>query len=123
MAITQSQIASEIVKFSMHSMGVGNPPDIEKLKPLSLQEMLDAVRQVERDNEAAPTIAGTRTFSVVPDDRLTAAVYTWLHFCAPGLHDVGDHDDSVVHLIIGGNIHGLVKYARPAPKDDEEDEA
>ena len=25
-------------------------------------------------------------------DRLTAAVYTWLHYCAPGHHDVGDHD-------------------------------
>jgi hypothetical protein len=120
--LTQRQIVSEIVKFSMNGMGIGKAPDIEKIKSLSLQDMLDAVRQVERDNADSPTIDGTRSFSLVPDDRLVAAVYTWLHYVAPGLHDVGSPDDSIVHLIIGGNIHGLVKYARPAPQDDDEED-
>lgn len=110
--LTQSQIVDEIVKFGLAGMCVGDQPDVAKLMPLSLQEMLDAVRQVERDNKAAPSIDGGRTFQIVPDDRLTAAVFTWLHYCAPGQHDVGDDDDSVVHLSIDGNIHGLVKWAR-----------
>jgi len=86
-------------------------PDIAKLAPLSLQDMLDAVRQVERDN-APRNDDGSRTFQVVPDDRLTAAVYAWLHYCAPGHHDEGDHDDAIVHLTIDGVTHGLVKWAR-----------
>lgn len=113
MFLTQSQIVSEINMLALHTMGVSERlPDLDKLKALSLQDMLDAVRQVERDNAAANSVGGSRTFQVVPDDRLTAAVYTWLHYCAPGYHDPGDDDDAIVCLRIDGSIHGLVKYAR-----------
>lgn len=110
--ITQSEIVAEIIRFGMHDIGVGEKPDFKKLQPLSLQDMLDAVRQAERDNAGARSVDGTRTFQVVPDDRLTAAVYAWLHYCAPGNHDEGDDDDAIVHLTIDGVTHGLVKWAR-----------
>lgn len=110
--LTQSEIVSEIVGFGLHGMGIGQPPNIEALGKLSLQDMLDAVRQVERDNEAVKARGGTYSFQVVPDDRLTAAVYTWLHYCGPGNHDAGDPDDAILHLKVGDTRHGLVKWAR-----------
>lgn len=112
--LTQSEIVSEIVKFDLVGVVPGAKPSIEKLRDLSLQEMLDAVRQVERDNaRAEPDANGSRYFSVVPDDRLVAAVYTWLHYCAPGYHDPGDDDDAIVHCTVGGHVHGLIKWVRP----------
>ncbi len=111
MAITQSEIVSQINRFAIYGMGIGEPPDIAKLKDLSLQDMLDAVRQVERDNVPAFQ-GGGGEFQVVPDDRLTAAVYTFLHYCVPPYHDRDDLDDAIVHLRIGNTRHGLIKWAR-----------
>ena len=113
MTIPQGDIVAEIVKFGMVGLFPGAPePNLEKLKTLSLQDMLDAVRQVERDNAAAASVDGKRTFSVVPDDRLTATVFTFLNYCGPGQHDVGDDDDAILHLKIGDARHGLIKWAR-----------
>lgn len=114
MFLTQSEIVSQINAFVLCAMGVGAAPNIDTMKALSLQDMLDAVRQVERDNAAAKnrTPGGGWEFQVVPDDRLTAAVYAWLHYCAPGQHDADDDDDAIVALRINGTVHGLVKYAR-----------
>jgi hypothetical protein len=116
MAMTQSEIVSQINRFALHSMDIGPAPDVKALADLSLQDMLDAVRQIERDNAAAREkgIATNTAFDtqIVPDDRLTAAVYTWLHYCAPDYHDAGDDDDAIVHLKIGRTRHGLIKWAR-----------
>lgn len=116
MAMTQSEIVSQINRFALHAMDIGPAPDVKALADLSLQEMLDAVRQIERDNDAAREkgIATNTAFNtqIVPDDRLTAAVYTWMHYCAPAYHDVGDEDDAIVHLKIGNARYGLIKWAR-----------
>ena len=114
MFLSDDDIVTEICRFQFSEMGIGPAPDIEKLKQVSLRQMLDAAHAIERQNAEAKAVDGTRTFSVVPDDRLVAAVYTWLHYCAPGYHDVGDGDDSIVHIKIDSNIHGLIKWARPA---------
>lgn len=111
--LTQSQIVSQIVQFGLTDI-LPTTPDIAALSKLSLQDMLDAVRAVERDNDAAQPVNGVKSLSVVPSDRLTAAVYTWLHYCAPGHHDVGDHDDAILHLVVGNARHGLIKWAREA---------
>lgn len=112
--LTQSEIVAQIVMFGLSGI-VDVRPDFERLRHLSLQEMLDAVRQAERDNaRAEPDADGSKSFSVVPDDRLVAAVYTWLHYCAPGYHDPGDDDDAIVHYTVGGHVHGLIKWVRPS---------
>lgn len=116
MFLTQSQIVSEINAFGLYSIGVGREPDPAKLKDLSLQDMLDAVRQIERDNEAARAkgIATNTSFDIqiVPDDRLTAAVYSLLHYSLPPYRNVADDDDAIVHLKIGGVRYGLIAWAR-----------
>jgi hypothetical protein len=80
-------------------------PDMDLLREVSLRDMLDAVAHVKLDDETRPSNSdGSRSFSIVPDDRLVAAVYTALHYSvAPNEGDdlvVGYPDGSRVHLLI-----------------------
>lgn len=51
--ITQSEIVSEIVKFGMHGMGIGEPPEIAKLSPLSLQDIRQRMLALNERRRAA----------------------------------------------------------------------
>lgn len=99
-------------------------PDVALLRECSLREMLDAVDFVRLDNETKPATNGTRSLSLVPDERLTAAVYTLLHFPLDR-----DDDDLIVGLPEGGRIHLLITATRdrsaiePEADDDEEQAA
>jgi hypothetical protein len=97
-------------------------PDIALLRSLELREMLDAVDFVKLDNDTKPAVDGKRSFSLVPDPRLTAAVYTLLHY------SVGPHeaDDLVAGYADGGRVHLLITGVRDRAEiehEDEEDEA
>lgn len=73
------KIVAAINSFAMAPMGLGEakPKD---LNGISLREMLAAVDVVERYNDR-PRMSGVgTTICMVPDDRLTAAVYTLLHY-------------------------------------------
>lgn len=55
----------------------GNPQDA--LAGVSLADMLTAAAMIRAENASHP-VAGQRTISSVPDDRLIAAIYTLLHY-------------------------------------------
>lgn len=74
-------VVGAIVGARLHSMGIGNPPNLDLLRRTSLADMVQANALVVAAN------AGSPNMQVVADDRLTAAVYTMLHF------DAEDQDD------------------------------
>ena len=84
------EICSAINAFAMETMGLGKA-DAAKVKDLSLREMLDALDLVERWNDR-PAINGvSRSISMVPAERLIAAVYTLVNFADHS--PCGDEDD------------------------------
>lgn len=98
----------------------GGPDPFAPLKGLSLADMLQAVEVVKAENEGRQAAAKNDAASpgvslfMTPDDRLTAAVYTMLHY---------DPDpDPIVHEPIpekgSGAVKGLVvttfRYVEPA---------
>lgn len=104
---------------SVLGFDAGNP-DIKLLRQASLREMLDAVDFVKLDNDTKPADAnGTRTHSMVPDPRLTAAVYTALHYSVGPNED----DDLVVGYPEGGRIHLLIAAVRDRSVLAEAEEA
>lgn len=118
-------ICNAINLFAMEAMGIGKA-DVEPLRDLTLREMLDAVETVERYN-ARPKMTGqSYSLHMVPAERLTAAVYTLMHFFDRRATDSdGDHipvrftyrhwgEDYVHFLVVGG---------RPASEINSEDEA
>lgn len=125
-------IVHAINLFALDGMGIGVDrarPDV--IADLSLQDMLDAVRTVERWN-ARPKMMGVGySQSMVPDDRLTAAVYTLIHF--HDQHAIGDADGDHIPVQFTAQhwgdkvVHFLLVGARPKPdamdEDDDEEPA
>lgn len=116
-------ICAAINAFALEEFGlaVASPTD---LFHLSLQDMLDAVRMVERWNARPVMLGEAGSCCLVPDDRLTAAVYTLLHFKA---RSTGADDDSIpvrFRETRWGDeaVHFLLVGARLADEIDEDDE-
>jgi hypothetical protein len=107
-------ICSAINAFAMEGMGLGKA-DVAKVQDLSLREMLDALALVERWNDRPKTEGVPYTLSIVPDERLVAAVYTLVNFA--DLSPDGDEEsddipvrftqrrwgDEYVHFLLIGN--------------------
>jgi len=104
--------------------------DFATLVDMSLREMLEAVAVVEARNKAAEAVEGTTTIYFVPDDRLTAAVYTFMHFYPQFPSDSGD--ETIVRVVQdealdGFNLGFLIRANRWVSKskyfgEDEEQE-
>jgi hypothetical protein len=72
-------VVSAICAFGMEEF-VPNRASASALQEMSLQQMLDAVRLVERYNRRPVTLNRRQSFCAVPADRLTAAVYALLGY-------------------------------------------
>lgn len=122
-------ICHAINQFAMESMGLGKA-DAEKIADLSLRDMLDALEVVERWN-ARPRMHGVASSStMVPAERLIAAVYTLIHFRE--LRPIGDEDGDTmpvrftqrrwgteyVHFLLVGN-----RDASTVQREEEEVDA
>jgi hypothetical protein len=97
---------------------VGLPRNLATLKNISLADMMEAKRVVENANEAAEAaarITGEQyRVSMVPDDRLLAAVYCIDHFPAsdePALQ-IPDGDNHLLCLAV-------IRLRTPVEADDE----
>lgn len=73
--------------------------DFASLKNLSLFDMLAAVEAVNARNDAESKKEGAHTIHLVPDDRLTAAVYAFLHFMPD--YTGPDGDEIVLRVPLG----------------------
>lgn len=122
-------ICHAINLFAMEGMGFGAKADVEPLRDLTLREMLDAVDMVEAWNDRPKMNGFGYTCCMVPAERLTAAVYTLLHFFDRSACDQdGDHipvrfrfrswGTDYVHFLLVGN-----REAQEFEVDEEEDEA
>lgn len=126
-----SDICARINAFAIETMGLGclGRADPKSVDCLSLQDMLDAVRVVKRFN-ARPKMYGVgASCHMVPDDRLTAAVYTLINF-----HDsraTGQDDDDIPVRFTARSrwtgdehVHFLLVGNRPHSEvaDDEQDD-
>lgn len=124
-------ICAAISTFALDQMGLAKA-DPSPLRELSLQDMIDAVRTVECWNERPRMLDVSYSMSVVPDDRLTAAVYTLIHYHNP--RSIGDEDDDevpvrfterrwgdeIVHFMLIGSRD---RDETSADDDDEEHDA
>jgi hypothetical protein len=113
------QIVSAINSVALEDMGVGTA-DLSTLDGVSLLEMIEASRALENDNKAQPKDNGTRSFWIIPDDRLVAAVYAWMHYAAPAYHRPFEEDTAVVVVRVAGHAHALVVCSRPVRAEAEE---
>ena len=78
-----ADICSAINLFALEGIGLGGRADPKLLRDLSLQDMLDAVQMIKIWNDRPRMIETSHSIRVVPDDRLTAAVYALIHFHNP----------------------------------------
>lgn len=85
------EISRSINSFGLWTMGVESPKDDDRwrLSDLSIREMLDAVDLVEQWNDRP----GGNSATLVPAERLTAAVYVLLHY---PLRPQDDDQDMIV---------------------------
>lgn len=85
-----SAITASIVRCRLHSMGIGTAPDLDLLRRTSLADMVQANAVVVAENarRTREKVLGQQiSHQVTADDRLTAAVYTALHFDAEDQHE------------------------------------
>ncbi|MBX3494485.1 hypothetical protein [Chelatococcus sp.] len=71
------EIVGMICHRSFHASGLADV--VGNLNGISLAEMIEAKRLVEAENRK-PSIGGTRTIHVVPDDSLIAAAYALANY-------------------------------------------
>lgn len=120
------EIVAAINSFAMAELGIGTA-NIAALKDVSLLEMIEASRALENDNKQAESVNGSKSFWVVPDDRLIAAVYAWMHYAAPPSHRPFEGDTAIVVARVAGHAHALVVCSRPvhanAANEDQPEEA
>lgn len=90
-------ICHAINAFAMETMGLGTA-DPNKVKVLSLRQMLDAVDLVERWNDRPHMNGVTYSVCMVPAERLVAAVYTLVNFCSRSPCGEDDDDDVIVRF-------------------------
>ena len=88
-----ADICSAINLFALEGIGLGGRADPKLLRDLSLQDMLDAVQMIKIWNDRPRMIETSHSIRVVPDDRLTAAVYALIHFHNP--YAAGAYQDEV----------------------------
>lgn len=110
------QIIDAICCFSLAEIGLTEvtPETIATLARLDLADMLAAKNVIDLMNRMPVPAGAPRTIHVVPDDRLIAAVYTWLHYCAGD--DTG-RDNVVVRAPEGGSIRILASVTRTQVAD------
>lgn len=94
-------IVAAINSFVYESMGLGTAHP-KPLAELTLREMLDAVDAVKAWNGRPDRTSA----HMVPDDRLTAAVYAWLHYSGTTRAFEPDGDE----LVLVASERGLKKF-------------
>lgn len=118
-------ICSAINAFGLEELGLAKA-DPKAIADLSLRDMLDALETVERWNRRPHTTGGNRWTSMVPAERLTASVYTLVHFCNRASCGQSSDDHVPVRFTTrrwGEDIvHFLAVGARVATEIDEFDE-
>ena len=63
---------------------IGLKESAASLEGVTLADMIAAKRLIEAKNAAAESVSGSRTISMVPDDRLIAAAYCMEHYPMSG---------------------------------------
>jgi hypothetical protein len=93
------------------------------LRGASLVELSEAGRIVKAFEAARPANAdGARSFSLVCDDRLVAAIYAFLHFTLPPASSPHDEDYLILKLTDTTHTYFLISGAREAGQEQDEDE-
>lgn len=107
------EICGAINSFALASLGL-KECQAEKLAGLSLQQMLDAVREVEKWNSRTVPDGEAKSLTMVPDDRLTSAVYTMLHY----MPDEDDGDEPIINWRDGRLVYALVPIVREVETEE-----
>jgi len=77
------EIVHAVNSVAYATIGVPNFLSPQWLEKVPLAEMIEAKALVENDNKGRPSNSdGSKSFSIIPDDRLIAAVYVLLHYDA-----------------------------------------
>lgn len=100
--------------------------DINLLREASLVELSEAGRIVDAFQKDQPANAdGSRSFSMVCDDRLVAAIYTFLHFTLPPASRPHEQDYVIVRHSDGHHVWFLISGSRErsALNDVDEEES
>jgi hypothetical protein len=121
--------AKEIVQ-AINSFGLATldlaVADAKPLENVSLMEMCEAAQFVRDHDDAKDRDGdGCKSFSLVPDDRLTSAVYTLIHHTHDSMLD--KDDDYIPVMMKGRSLIGNVTFflaigARETPADEDTDD-
>lgn len=97
------EIVAAINRFALETIGIAqvSSADRDLLLDLSLREMLAAVDEINVENDKPAPPGQSKIITVVPDDRLTSAVYTLLHW---RLRPFDEDDDVLVRFTEGGLV-------------------
>ena len=80
------------------------PEDIEILRGASLIELAQVASVINAAEDSQPPDAdGSRTLQMTMDDRLVAAIYTFLHYAIPPARDPDRLDTTILSMIAGGH--------------------
>lgn len=112
-------------KLALESQGIGKCPwsEVTMLREASLAELVAAGPMIETDDRARPPAAdGSRTFSIVCDDRMVAAIYAFLHYALPPTQTVDDEDTLILKLSDAGTTSFLICGVREARVEQDEDD-
>lgn len=115
-----------LMSLALESSGIGTCPldKLTLLREASLAELIAAGPAVKADDEGRPPAEdGSRTFSVVCDDRLVAAIYAFLHYALPPASSPHEPDFPIVHVTDTTHTYFLVSGARERAVEREDEDA
>lgn len=94
---TDHAIVARLCNFHFYEIGISDErPDLEALAGYSLTRLLEACHRVDLENKQPDpeNPDGTRKIQVIPDDRLVAAIYAFIHF---QLRDEDPGQETLMH--------------------------
>lgn len=97
---------AEALNAAMFALGIGDvtPAQIELLRGASLIELAEVGHAIkEADANRPPEPDGSTPISVTVDERLVAAIYTFLHYAIPPARDPDRRDTTILAMIAGGH--------------------
>lgn len=113
-----------MISLALEREGIGKCAwsDVTMLREASLVDLVHAAALVKADDaRRAPNPDGSRSVSMVCDDRLVAAIYAFLHFALPPAHRIDDDDYVILKLADRGATAFLVCGVRETREGDDEE--
>lgn len=119
-------INSAMFKLALERDDIAKCPwsDVTMLREATLAEMTAAGPLIKRhEKDDLPNADGSRSISMICDDRIVAAIYTFLHYALPPAHRSDDEDYLILKVADRGYASFLICGVRELANEAEENAA